>query len=46
MNPKIQEIYPKVVFPVSRGTPPIHNMPFWDHSNQYSSISTLKYIVS
>lgn len=35
LNPTIQEIYPKVEFPVGRGTPSIHDLPIWDHTKQY-----------
>lgn len=45
LNPKIQELYPKVSFPVSRGTPSINELPFWDH-NQVWSIDSLNKIVS
>lgn len=37
LNPKIQELYPPIDFPVSRGTPSIDNLPFWDHNEQWKS---------
>lgn len=36
LNPKIQELYSPVKFPVSRGTPSIHNLPFWEHNDQWT----------
>jgi len=35
LNPKIQNIYPPIKFPVARGTPHIHSLPFWDHTDQW-----------
>jgi len=35
LNPKIQNIYPPMKFPVRRGTPHIHSLPFWDHTDQW-----------
>jgi len=40
VNPKIQDIYPKITFPVSRGTPCIQSLPFWDHNEQWTSVAT------
>lgn len=40
INPKIKNIYPKVTFPVSRGTPCIQNLPFWDHNEQWTPVVT------
>ncbi|XP_060835401.1 fatty acid synthase-like [Rhopalosiphum padi] len=36
LNPKINELYPKITFPVSRGTPSIYSLPFWDHSEKWT----------
>lgn len=36
LNPKINELYPKVSFPVCQGTPSINDFPFWDHSQVWS----------
>jgi len=36
LNPKIKELYPKIKFPVSRGTPSIYDLPFWDHSEKWT----------
>uniref|UniRef100_A0A2H8TDM0 Fatty acid synthase n=1 Tax=Melanaphis sacchari TaxID=742174 RepID=A0A2H8TDM0_9HEMI len=36
LNPKIKELYPKITFPVSRGTPSIYSLPFWDHSENWT----------
>lgn len=38
LSPKIQNLYPKVSFPVGRGTPTIHSLPFWDHNEKWKSI--------
>jgi len=35
LNPRIQEIYPPITYPVSRGTPSIQSLPFWDHNDQW-----------
>jgi len=35
LNPKIQKIYPSIKYPVGRGTPHIHSLPFWDHTDQW-----------
>eukprot|EP00102_Acyrthosiphon_pisum_P016442 XP_008187406.1 PREDICTED: fatty acid synthase-like [Acyrthosiphon pisum] len=40
VNPKIKYIYPKVTFPVSRGTPCIQSLPFWDHNEQWTTVVT------
>lgn len=40
INPKIKNIYPKVTFPVSRGTPSIQNLPFWDHNEKLTPVVT------
>lgn len=45
LNPKIQELYPKISFPVCRETPSINELPFWDHT-QVWSIDSLNKIVS
>lgn len=39
LNPKIEEIYPKVSFPVGRGTPSIHSLPIWEHVEWKSVVS-------
>ncbi|KAF0755952.1 fatty acid synthase-like isoform X1 [Aphis craccivora] len=36
LNPKIKELYPKITFPVSRGTPSIYDLPFWDHTETWT----------
>lgn len=36
LNPKIKELYPKITFPVSRGTPSIYDLPFWDHTEMWT----------
>lgn len=36
LNPKIKELYPKITFPVSRGTPSIYDLPFWDHTEKWT----------
>lgn len=38
LNPKIQELYSKVTLPVGRGTPIIHSLPLWDHSENWKTI--------
>lgn len=38
LNPKIEELYPKVTFPVSRGTPSICGLPLWDHNIQWNTL--------
>jgi len=40
VNPKIKNIYPEVTFPVSRGTPCIQSLPFWDHNEQWTPVVT------
>lgn len=35
LNPKIQELNPKITYPVSRGTPSIQNLPIWNHVEQW-----------
>ena len=35
LNPSIENLYPKVEFPVSRGTPSISSLMKWDHSVKY-----------
>lgn len=37
INPKIERLYPKVTFPVSRGTPTICDFPLWDHNVQWKT---------
>lgn len=37
----IQELYPKITFPVSRGTPSIQILPFWDHTEQWTPQVTM-----
>jgi len=32
LNPKITDLYPTLKYPVSRGTPSIFGLPFWDHT--------------
>jgi len=44
LNPKIKELYPKIQYPVSRGTPSIYGLPFWDYSEKWSD--GLSYFVS
>jgi fatty acid synthase len=34
-NPQIKELYPKVQFPVPRGTPFISPLIKWDHSKKW-----------
>jgi len=46
LNPKIQELYPPVRFPVARGTPPIHSLPFWDHNDQWTPTVARSALVS
>jgi len=46
LNPKIQELYPPIDFPVSRGTPSIENLPFWDHNEQWKSTINQSNLVS
>ncbi|XP_029343545.1 fatty acid synthase [Acyrthosiphon pisum] len=36
LNPKIKELYPTIKYPVSRGTPSIYGLPFWDHTEKWS----------
>jgi len=36
LNPKINELYPTIQYPVSRGTPSIFGLPFWDHTEKWS----------
>jgi fatty acid synthase len=36
-NPSIENLYPKVQWPVSRGTQSIGSLMHWDHSKSYSS---------
>ncbi|XP_016657076.1 fatty acid synthase isoform X4 [Acyrthosiphon pisum] len=36
LNPKIKEVYPTIQYPVSRGTPSIFGLPFWDHTEKWS----------
>ena len=35
LNPSIENLYPKVEFPVSRSTPSIGSLMKWDHSENY-----------
>ena len=35
VNPCIERLYPKVEYPVSRGTPAISSLVEWDHSKSY-----------
>lgn len=44
ISPKIQGLYPKITFPVSRGTPSIHSLPFWDHREKWESLASLQYV--
>lgn len=37
INPKIQALYAPITFPVSRGTPSIHNLPLWEHSAYFKT---------
>lgn len=37
LNPKIKELYPKITFPVSRGTPSFSDLPLWEHSEKLKS---------
>lgn len=39
INPQIQELYPKITYPVSRGTPSIHSLSLWDHHEQWQSLT-------
>jgi len=41
VNLRIQDIYPKITFPVSRGTPSIQKLPFWDHNEQWTPVVTI-----
>jgi len=45
VNPKIKYIYPKVTFPVSRGTPCIQSLPFWDHNEQWTPVVTNSQVI-
>lgn len=51
LNPKIQNLYPKVTFPVGRGTPTMHSLPLWDYNTQWkakmcsSSFVSYKYYI-
>ncbi|CAI6347084.1 unnamed protein product [Macrosiphum euphorbiae] len=36
LNPKIKDLYPTLKYPVSRGTPSIYGLPFWDHTEKWS----------
>ncbi|VVC29220.1 Hypothetical protein CINCED_3A006213 [Cinara cedri] len=38
LNPNILELYPKINYPVSRGTPSIHSLPFWDHNEIWTPL--------
>jgi len=40
VNLKIRDFYPKITFPVSRGTPSIQSLPFWDHNEQWTPVVT------
>ncbi|CAH1725990.1 unnamed protein product [Aphis gossypii] len=40
INLKIRDLYPKITFPVSRGTPSIQSLPFWDHNEQWTPVVT------
>jgi len=44
LNPKINELYPAIQYPISRGTPSIYGLPFWDHAEKWSD--GLSYLVS
>jgi hypothetical protein len=46
VNPKIQELYPKISFPVARGTPTIHSLPFWNHTEQWIPLESYNLKVS
>lgn len=47
LNPKIQELNPKITFPVSRGTPSIQNLPIWNHEEQWTPmICKVSFLVS
>lgn len=46
LNPTIQEIYPSIEFPVSRGTPSVYSLSFWDHSENWSYLHSLNALVS
>lgn len=35
VNPQVQELYPKVQYPVSVGTPSISSLIKWDHSDEW-----------
>lgn len=36
LQPQIQNLYPGVSYPVSRGTPMIQSLIEWDHSTQWA----------
>ena len=44
LNPSIENLYPKVDFPVSRNTPTIGALIKWDHSSQYNSRKYPEYL--
>lgn len=46
LNPKIQKLNPSIEFPVSRGTPAIHNLPLWDHTDQWIPVVSRSSLVS
>lgn len=46
INPKIQGLYPKLYFPVSRGTPSLQSLPLWDHTHLWTKNSILDTLVS
>lgn len=41
LNPKVQALYPSIAFPVSRGTPSVGSLPFWDHSRELTPVVAL-----
>ena len=36
INPSIEKLYPKVEYPVSKGTPSISSLIKWDHNKSYT----------
>lgn len=45
LNVKVQELYPPITFPVSRGTPSLHSIPLWEHTDKMTSVIVRKYSV-
>lgn len=48
LDPKIEKLYPKIEYPVSRNTPSLHQLVHWQHDNdimvfQYASEKKTKY---